>query len=70
MIYFFSKDREYLECEIQPGQPHVLTLVAPDGAAQSERYASGSDLIERLEQLTVSMADEGWQGPFGRDPRA
>ena len=69
MIYFFSKGPEYLQCEIQPGRPHVLTLVAPDGAVQSERYASGSDLVERWEQLTVHMADDGWHGPFGRDPR-
>jgi hypothetical protein len=69
VIYFFSKGREYLQCEIQPGRPHVLTLVAPDGGAQSERYASGSDLVERWEQLTVDMTDDGWHGPFGRDPR-
>lgn len=69
MIYFFSKGPEYLQCEIHPGRPHVLTFVAPDGDTQSERYASGSDLVERWEQLTVRMAVDGWQGPFGRDPR-
>ena len=66
MIYFFSKGREYLECEIQPGQPHVLTLVATNATSD----LSSPDLVERWEQLTVSMAEEGWQGPFGRDPRA
>ena len=69
MIYFFSKGPEYLQCEIQPGRPHVLTFVAPNGATQSERYACGSDLVERWELLTVSMVVDGWQGPFGRDPR-
>lgn len=70
MIYFFCKGPEYLQCEIHPGQPHVLTFVAPDGATQSERYASGSEVVERFEQLAVRMAVDGWLGPFGRDPRS
>jgi len=70
VIYFFSKGPAYLQCEIHPGRPHVLMFMAPDGATQSERYASGSDLIERWELFTVRMAVDGWQGPFGRDPRS
>jgi hypothetical protein len=70
VIYFFCKGAEYLQCEIQPGRPHVLTFVAPDGAMQSERYTSGFDLVERFEQLTLRLAADGWLGPVGHDPRS
>lgn len=70
MIYFFSKGTDYMQCEIHAGRPHLLTLIAPDGASQSERYSSSADLAERWQQLTVDLEDGGWAGPFGRDPRS
>ena len=70
MIYFFSNGSEYVQCEIHPGRPHVLTLITHDGESHSERFASGADLTERWEQLTVAMGDNGWDGPLGRDPRS
>ena len=70
VIYFFSKGTDYMQCELHPGQPHLLTLIAPDGAAQSERYSTSADLTERWQELTNGMAEDGWAGPFGRDPRS
>ena len=70
VIYFFSKGREYFQCEIHWGQPHLLTLVSSDGSSQSERYGSSADLSERWLELVDDMEDSGWTGPFGRDPRS
>jgi hypothetical protein len=70
VIYFFSKGREYFQCEIHWGQPHLLTLVSSDGSSQSERYGSSADLSERWLELADDMEDSGWTGPFGRDPRS
>ena len=70
MIYFFSNGCEYVQCEIHPGRPHVLTLISPDGDSHSERFTSGAHLTERWDQLTAAMGDKGWDGPFGRDPRS
>ena len=70
MIYFFAKGGDHLQCEIHWGRPHVLTLIAPDGASESERYSSSGDLTERWEQLADALADRGWTGPFGGDPRS
>lgn len=69
MIYFFSNGREYIQCEIYPGRPHVLTLVSPDGDSESERFNSIADLTDRWEQLSDALQRCGWSGPFGRDVR-
>ena len=69
MIYFFSNGSEYVQCEIHPGRPHLLTLISPDGDSQSERFTSTAHLTERWEQLTDALQARGWSGPFGRDVR-
>ena len=69
MIYFFSNGSEFVQCEIHPGRPHVLTLISPDGESQSERFVSTAHLTERWGQLTDALQDNGWSGPFGRDGR-
>jgi hypothetical protein len=70
VIYFFSRGREYVQCEIHWGRPHVLTVISPDGASRSERFTSTAHLTERWEELTDVMEDDGWMGPFGRDSRS
>lgn len=69
MIYFFSTGSEYVQCEINPGRPHVLTVISPDGDSHSERFTCTSQLTERWDQLSDALQAEGWFGPFGRDPR-
>ena len=69
MIYFFSNGSEYVQCEIYPGRPHLLTLISPDGDSHPERFTSTSHLIERWQQLTDALQAEGWSGPIGRDVR-
>jgi len=69
MIYFFSNGSEYVQCEIYPGRPHVLTVISPDGESNSERFVSTVHLTERLEQFTDALQGNGWSGPFGRDGR-
>jgi hypothetical protein len=70
VIYFFFNGCEYLQCEIHPGRPHVLTIISPDSPSYSERFTSTAHLCERWEHLTRALAQNGWTGPFGRDPRS
>lgn len=70
MIYFFFNGCEYLQCEIYPGRPHVLTVISPDSPTYSERFTSTAHLRERWEHLTHALTQNGWTGPFGRDPRS
>lgn len=69
VIYFFSKDRQYIRCEIYPGRPHVFTLLNPDGIENTEHYASAADLEARWSSLACELSRAGWSGPFGRDGR-
>jgi len=69
VIYFFSSGHEYVQCEIYPGRPHVLTVISPDGESHCERFGSTADLTERWEQLAGVLQGNGWSGPFGRDGR-
>ena len=68
MIYFFLNGSEYLQCEIYPGRPHVLTVISPGSPCYSERFTSTAHLRERWAQVTQALAENGWSGPFGRDP--
>ena len=69
MIYFFSRGAEFMQCEVYPGSPHVLTLIAP-GTAEHEEYELSDKLHERLDELTRDLLTrDGWQGPLGRDAR-
>ena len=70
MIYFFAKQTEYIQFEIHPGRPHVLTIIAADADPQTERYSTTADLQERLSHLWCDLRREGWNGPLGRDARA
>ncbi len=69
MIYFFLKEQQVLQWEIYPGRPHVLTGIEPGGMKHTERYHSSDHLHERWEQVCEQLAEEGWNGPFGRDSR-
>jgi len=69
VICLFSNGRPYVQCEIHAGLPHVLILISPDGDSRSECFVSTAHLTERWEQVTDAMEDDGWSGPFRRDPR-
>jgi hypothetical protein len=69
VIYFFSRGPDFVQCEIYPGPPHVLTLVTP-GGEQPETHDSSEALDDRWCELTRQLKRDGWQGPFGRDGRS
>jgi hypothetical protein len=69
MVYFFSRARQFVQCEIHPGPPHVLTLIEPGGSERTELHDSTGALHERWEEVQQQLALDGWQGPFGRDSR-
>jgi hypothetical protein len=70
VIYFFLKDRQFVQCEIHPGPPHILTVIDAEGSAHSESYAVTETLQEHWGDICRRLELEGWQGPFGRDSRA
>jgi hypothetical protein len=69
VIHFFSRQHQFLRCEIYPGQPHVLTVIDPNGAEHSERHMSTDALEARWTELRTQLVQDGWIGPFGRDAR-
>ena len=69
VIYFFSKKRRFLRCEIHSGQPNLLTVFDPSGREHTERLASSEDLEARWTEIRSQLSDDGWSGPFGRDGR-
>ena len=69
LIYFFSKQDQFLRCEIYPGQPHRLTLVDANGAEHTERHTTTQALEARWTDLRTQLLRDGWIGPFGRDAR-
>ena len=69
MIYFFSRQQQFVRCEIYPGSPHVLTLVDQHGVEHTERLKSAKDLELRWTEMRDELARNGWHGPFGRDAR-
>ena len=70
MIYFFTRDDEFVQCEIYPGTPHVLTVITPDGGHQTEQHESSHGLHARWGEVSRQLTQRGWQGPFGRDTRS
>ena len=70
MIYFFAKGRQFTQCEIHPGRPHVLRVLDPLGTEHAESFMSSHDLADRWSEITQTMQRDGWFGPFGRDARA
>lgn len=69
MIYFFSKDSQYVQCEIYPGRPHVLRIIRSGGNVRTERYTTSAELQLRLDHVYGELSSDGWIGPFGRDSR-
>jgi hypothetical protein len=69
VIYFFSRHQQFLRCEIQPGSPHVLTLIDHLGVEHTERLTSAEELEARWTEMRDELARDGWMGPFGRDGR-
>ncbi len=70
MIYFFAREHEVMQCEIYPGTPHVLTVIKPDGAQQTEQHACSDRLHARWGEVILQLTGEGWLGPFGHDTRS
>lgn len=69
MIYFFEKDGEYLQCEIYPGLPHVLSYIDAAGALKTHRFHDGDHLEAQWFTISRELNASGWAGPIGRDPR-
>jgi hypothetical protein len=69
MIYFFTRDDEFTQCEIYPGPPHVFTVITPDGGQQTEQHECSDALHARWDDVSRRLIGQGWQGPFGRDTR-
>ena len=69
MIYFFAKQQQFVQCEIHPGRPHVLTIIDPDGVEHTERHSCAEQLLVRWTEVHGQLARDGWIGPFGRDGR-
>ena len=63
MIYLFSKRQQFVQCEIQPGSPHLFTVVDSSGEELTERYHSTTELQERWSEVTSQLSREGWSGP-------
>ena len=69
VIYFFAKQDQFVQCEMHPGRPHVLTIIDADGVEHTERHSSVDQLLERWTEVHRQLARDGWIGPFGRDGR-
>jgi hypothetical protein len=69
VIYFFSKGDRFVQCEIYPGRPHVLTVVDASGVERTERFHAGGDLHDRWTEVQQQLLADGWSGPLGRDAR-
>jgi hypothetical protein len=69
VIYFFAKGPQFTQCEIHPGQPHLLRVIAPDGAEKTEHYACSQQLQDRYAEIANALCRDGWSGPLGRDAR-
>ena len=70
MICFFAKGSRFVQCEIHPGQPHVLRVIEPSGTEHVEHYASPHALEQRWSEIATALHHDGWLGPLGRDGRA
>ena len=69
MIYFFMKEQQFFQCEIYPGRPHVLRVIAARGSELTEQFDSTAVLEERWRELKADLRRSGWRGPVGRDGR-
>ena len=69
MIYFFLKDRRFLQCEVHPGRPHLFRMIEAEGVEHTEEYWSTVELGARCDSLCRGLIKQGWSGPFGRDSR-
>lgn len=69
MIYFFVKGDSFVQCELYPGHPNVVRVIEPDGSVHSERHGSQT-VNEAWDRVCTRWVAEGWDGPFGRDPRS
>ena len=70
MIYFFTKGREFVRCEIHPGRPNLFRIVSSSGEESVERYHSAADMESRWHEVSQKLTYDGWTGPFGHDGRA
>ena len=52
VIYFFSKQHQFVQCEIHPGRPHVLTAIDPDGVGHTERHSCAESTSGALDRGT------------------
>jgi hypothetical protein len=69
VICFFSQQGRFVQCEIYPGQPHILTVIDADGVERTESHTLDDHLQTRWNEVCVQLSRDGWSGPFGRDAR-
>jgi hypothetical protein len=69
VIYFFSRQGQFVRCEIHPGQPNLLTVIDANGIEHTERHTCADDLEARWTEVRTELSRAGWIGPFGRDAR-
>jgi hypothetical protein len=69
-MYFFSRDDEFIQCEIHPGAPHMLAVIKPGEPKAVEWHRSSETLDARQNEIREEFTRQGWFGPFGRDSQA
>lgn len=70
MFYFFEKNRQHLQCEIQTTNvPDAFAIVMTEPGGQVRtHYVTGSDEVHRRwRQLQQELTTAGWWGPHGGD---
>jgi hypothetical protein len=69
MIWFYTRQGTFIRCETRDaegGAGYELLIIEPDGTERVERFDDSATLKRRQQELEAHLADDGWQGPFGR----
>ena len=70
MVWFYEKQGAFIRCEArdsETGPGFDLIVIQPDGSEHIEHFDDSRHLTRRQQELESTLADDGWQGPFGRD---
>jgi hypothetical protein len=70
VIYFFHKNRRYVQCEI--AETHIpdtfaIVVTEADGTIRSHFVEGSIETRRRWSQLESDLRAAGWHGPHGRD---
>jgi hypothetical protein len=70
VFYFFEKNKQYLQCEIQT--THVpdafaIVMTEPGGKVRTHYVMGSEEVHRRWRQLQEELTTAGWWGPHGRD---